>query len=323
MSNDQKTVLILGVSSFLGSNLANFLKTGFKVIGTYHNHPVNIPGVFTFPSDIFNRDECQLIFHSFRPDFTIFCVGQSSLNECNENTELAELYNTNGLIYPTEFSHRYKSRIIYISTCEVFSGLKKEYREIDPSDSHTILGKTKSAGEFYLEKNSLDYLIFRCCQLYGRNLIPWRANFFEFLQRGLVSKKQVTCDQFLNYGHLDVNYLGMIIELAMKRNIRNHLLQVSSRDTGSFYQFAQNYSQVFGENEKLIKKGRWEYPTIRELDTSKDKARNFKMVVENLENYLDISMPSIEESLKYSLARFKGENKEKVQELTSGVSDEL
>jgi len=319
MKSDQKTVLILGVSSFLGSNLANFLKTGFKVIGTYFNHPVNIPGVFTFPTDIFNRDECQLIFHSFRPDYTIYCVGHSSLNECAEDKDMAGLYNTNGLIYPTEFCHRYKSRIIYISTSDIFSGLKDEYREIDVSDSDTYLGKTKSAGEFYLEKNSLDYLIFRSCPVYGRNFIPWRPSFFEFLQRGLINKEQVNCDQFLSYGHLDVNYLGMVVELAMKRNIKNLLLQVCSRDTHSFYEFAQAYCKIFGDNKNLIKKWRWEYPTI---NTSKVKYRNFKMVVENLENYLDISMPSIEESLKYSFDRFKGRNRESAL-LTGGVSDKL
>lgn len=318
MGSDQKTVLIMGVSSFIGSSLANFLKTNFKVIGTYLNNPVDIPGVFTFPTDIFNRDECQLIFHSFRPDFTIYCVGKSSLNECAEQKEKAELFNTNSLIYPTEFSHRYKSRIIYISTSDVFSGLKNEYREIDVSDSHTILGKTKSAGEFYLEKNSLDYLIFRCCQLYGHNLAPFRPNFLDFLQHGLINDKQIICDQYLNYGHLDINYLCMIIEMAMKRNIKNHLLQVCSTDTQSFYKFAQTYSKIFGDKQELIKKGRWDYPTILDFDNPNVKNRNFKMSVENLENYLDISMPSIEESLKYSLARFRGE-----RVLAGGVSNEL
>ena len=204
----------------------------------------------------------------------------------------------------------------------VFSGLKDEYREIDISDSHTILGKTKSAGEFYLEKNSLDYLILRCCQTYGQNFIPWKPNFWEFLQRGLVNNKEIICDHYLKYGHLDINYLCMIIEMAMNRNIKNHLLQVCSKDTQSFFEFAQTYSKIFGEKQSLIKKGKWNYPTIRDLENSNKENRNFKLIVENLENYLDISMPTIEESLRFSFDRFKGHSKE-LSLLTGGVSDKL
>lgn len=320
MNKDHKTVLIIGISSFLGSNLANFLKTNFKVVGTYLKNPVMIPGVLTFPMDIFNRDECQLVFHSFRPDFTIFCAGISSLNECAQMKEKAELLNTNGLIYPTEFCHRYKSRMIYLSSSDVFAGSKEEYREIDVSDSHAVLGKTKSAGEFYLEKNSLDYLIFRTCQLYGRNFLPWKLSYFEYMQEMLIKRKEISCDALAKYGHLDINYLGMIIELAMKRNLKNHLLQVCSKDISSFYDFSKTYCEIFAENAKLIKNGIWEYPIIRDLEKPEHKERKFKMVVENLENYLDITMPTIEESLDYSFKRFNGRIKE---DLSGRVSNKL
>ncbi|RLA65250.1 MAG: hypothetical protein DRQ88_02910 [Epsilonproteobacteria bacterium] len=320
MANDHKTILILGASSFLGSNLAKFLKSNFKVIGTYHGSPVNIPGVFTFPMDIFNRDECQLAFHNFRPDFTIFCAGISSLNECAKEKRMAELLNTNGLIYPTEFCHRYKSRIIYLSSSDVFSGSKDEYREIDLSDSHTVLGKTQSAGEFYLEKNSLDYLIFRTCQLYGRDFMTGGSNYFEYMQEMLIKGREISCDELTSYGHLDINYLGMVIELAIKRNLKNHLLQVCTKDISSFFEFSKAYCKIFGENEKLIKRGRWNFPVIRDLEKPEDKERKFKMIVENLENYLDITMPTIAESLSYTFKRFKGQERD---HLAGRITDKL
>ena len=198
---------------------------------------------------------------------------------------------------------------------DVFSGLKDVYREIDISDSHTILGKTKSAGEFYLEKNSLDYLIFRCCQLYGRSLLTWRPNFFEYVQQNFIKGNEINCDNLLSYGHLDVNYLGMIIELAINKNLRNLLLQVCSKDISTFYKFAESYCKTFGENPNLLKKGRWDFPTFSETEKLKDRERSFKMVVENLENYLNISVPTIEESLRYTFERFVGQDRDNSKEL--------
>ena len=51
-SSSQRVVLIFGISSFVGSNLAEVLKKDFKVIGTYFNNPVSIDGVVTFPCDV-------------------------------------------------------------------------------------------------------------------------------------------------------------------------------------------------------------------------------------------------------------------------------
>ena len=38
----KKTILIFGISSFLGSSLADILKEKYRVVGTYYNTPVDI-----------------------------------------------------------------------------------------------------------------------------------------------------------------------------------------------------------------------------------------------------------------------------------------
>ena len=70
-----RTVLIFGVNSFLGSNLAEILRRDFKVIGTYHKNPVSLPGILTLPCDVLAKDEVQLIIYAFKPDITIYAEG--------------------------------------------------------------------------------------------------------------------------------------------------------------------------------------------------------------------------------------------------------
>jgi dTDP-4-dehydrorhamnose reductase len=296
MDRKQKSILIVGVSSFLGSNLANFLKFKFKVIGTYFTRPVNIPGILSLPLDVLERDRTEFFYHHFRPDVTIFCVGVSSLKECEKDAKKAELLNINSLVYITELCYRFKSKMIYFSSSEVFSGSKKSYQVIDIPDGISVLGRTKLSGEYFLEKNSIDYLIFRLGKLYGRGLDPQRLNILEFIQWKMAKKQEVLLDESSLHGFLDVSYLAMIVELSIKKNLKNILFQVCTHDICSYYQFAKMFTRVFSLEESLIKLGSSDSPEGGRL--------RFALDVENLENYLDVRVPTVEESLGFSYRRW-------------------
>jgi dTDP-4-dehydrorhamnose reductase len=60
-ADKRKTVLIIGVNSFVGSNLAEFFRKDYRVVGTYHkkNHP--LPGILTLPCDVLNKEEVSTL----------------------------------------------------------------------------------------------------------------------------------------------------------------------------------------------------------------------------------------------------------------------
>ena len=118
-SASQKVILIFGISSFVGSNLAEVLKKDFKVVGTYFNNPVSIKGVVTFPCDVLKKDDVQMALYTFRPDLTIYAAGLNSISDCDENVDYADALNSGGLFNVTEFCQRYKSQICYLSSCYV------------------------------------------------------------------------------------------------------------------------------------------------------------------------------------------------------------
>ena len=210
-----KTVVIFGVSSFLGSNLAEFFKKDYKVIGTYYKNSVRINGVLTLPCDVLAKEEVQLILFAFKPDFVIYCAGVSSVLDCHKNEDLADALNTNGLFNVSEYCQRYKAQICYISSGFIFAGEKKNYYEMDIPDSLTTYGKTQAAAEFYIQKTSLNYLVYRCCRLYGRGINPTRQTWFENLQREILLNKSLGMDSFVHTGYLDVYYLGMILKMNL------------------------------------------------------------------------------------------------------------
>jgi dTDP-4-dehydrorhamnose reductase len=319
MMQVKETILIFGVSSFVGSSLAEFFKNDYKVIGTYHSEPVWIEGVTTIPVDIIKREQVQLAIFTFRPKYTIYAVGLSSLTECEQNTQMADALNTAGLFNVAENSQRYKSRLVYISSSFIFAGLDKTYLEKDTPDPNTAYGNQVASAEFYIQKNCLNYIIFRCCQFYGKSLRATRPNFFEQVQTNIAYEKEFYCDDNLRIGFLDIYYLGMCLKIAFTKGIKNRLFQIASKDVCTYYEFARYYSKVFKTNEDLIQKGRWKFP-LRLLQAGDRYSESpvYQLDVKNLEGFFKVSLPSIGESLLFTYQRFHGKKKKNSLSSSSG-----
>lgn len=313
----KKTILIFGVSSFTGSNLAEFLKKDFKVVGTYYRNPVSLPGILTMPCDVLTKENVQLVLYTVKPDITLYCVGVNSVIGCAETEGLADALNTSGLFNVTDMCQRYKSQICYISQDFVFSGENKDYVEMDIPDSSTVLGKSKSAGEFFIQKNSLNYMIIRTCHLYGRHINPMKRSFFENLQYNIHSPDPRSLDCYVKQGFMDINYLGLIIKLSIERKAQNRLIHVCSSDIMTRHEFAKTYCDVFKEPSARLTKGRWNFP-LTQLRDGTEEFWYYKLECSNLESFLNIHMPSIEESLKFTYLRFKGALEEKHKKSTGG-----
>lgn len=303
-----KTILIFGISSFVGSSLANFLKRDYKIVGTYHKNPVSVEGITVLPCDVNNKQEVQLIMYTFKPDITIYAIGLTSIVDCALSERRADALNTSGLFTVSDVCQRYKSQIIYLSSSFVFSGESTENFELDIPDATTTYGKTQSSAEFYIQKSSLNYLVFRTCRLYGRGGVHTRKNLFEKIQAKLHAREEFELDDYVKTGFLDVDYLGLVIKICIERELKNRLLQVSSSDFMSTYQFAKLYCEKFQEPQKLISAGKWPYPIMSSAKISEGSGGvlKFNMNISNAEGYLHLRLPTIEESLEYSAQKMRG-----------------
>lgn len=309
-ADKRKTILILGINSFLGSNLAEFFRKDYRVVGTYHKKIQALPGILCLPCDVLSKDEVQLVLYAFKPDFVLYCVGLTSVKDCAEMPNGSDALNSSGLFNVAELAPRYGARIIYFSSQFIFSGLNKNYNEMDNADVITQYGKSQASSEFYLQKSSLNYLIIRCSKLYGRGVSPLRNTWFEQLQSNLKNNNSAIYDNFIHQGFIDVFYLGMILKMCIDKNVSNRLIHFSSQDTMSYYEFAKLYTEVFGESDGLINKGKWHLPILKSATVDRvDEHLYFKLDVLNIEGLLKIKMPTIRESLEFTLKRFNGAKK--------------
>lgn len=303
-----KTVLIFGVETFIGSNLAEYFSQYYRVIGTYFEAPVRFKGILTLRCDVLNRDEVQRIIFTFRPDIVVYGLGVRTVSECADNPEFSALINNDGLYNVVEFSQRYKALVCGLTSQYVFSGVDRDYIEMDIPDPDTILGKNQSAAEFFIQKSALSYLIFRCCYLYGRNNRPNKETFFEIMQRKILKGETVGLDKSVYSGFLDIMFLATLMRMCFENSVSNRLFQVSSSDVMSMFDFAKTYIQVFKQSDQSVISTKWDFPLESGLK-SPDRKLSYKLENVNIENFLNINMPTVKQSLEFTFQRLNGSQK--------------
>lgn len=306
----KKTVLIFGISSFVGSNLAQILKDDFRIIGTYFKTPVEIPGITCYPCDVLKKEYVTNLTALFKPDITIYAVGLSSLTACKTFPKQADALNTVGAINCCTASERYGSKFVLLSSGFVLGGEDQVYSEGDTPFPNTALGNSLSSSEFYVQRSCLNYLILRSSPLYGRSFNPKKGNWFEGIQASFAHQEPVQVDDSVFTGFLDVSILGKVLKNAFEANVTNRLFQVSSRDWMSRYEFARLYAKTFKKDDNLLQRMNAPFP-LDQRENSKSSssvvAANsyfYKMDTTNIQDYLGIKMPSVEESIHYTYKRF-------------------
>ena len=307
--SSQKTILIIGINSFLGSNLAEFLKNDHNIVGTYFNYNFKMPNVLTLPCNVTIKEEVLRTVEFVRPHFIFYCAGYSSAQVAAQYPHMAEALNANGLYNIADAAQRVSARLFYFSSHHVLSGADKLFNEMDSSDPLTHLGKTQAHAEFYLQKSSLNYVVLRSGVLYGRGINPNRRAWFDTLESSLHKKENLLCDNDSKQGFLDIYYLCMIIKILIDRNVQNRLLHLSSQNVMSYYEFAKLYADIFGIKGASIEAGKWPRPLISSMNAEKNGEKPvYKLDSLNLETLLKIKMPTVRESLEFTKERMAGKS---------------
>lgn len=296
----KKTILIFGVSSFLGSNLAEILKKKYRVVGTYYKNRADIEGVLSLKCDVHKKELVQKISLIVKPDITIYAVGLTSLAECSDNPKVADALNTAGVFNVSSAAERYGSKFIYFSSSYIFAGENTLYSENDTPMPITMYGSNMASSEFYIQKSCLNYIIFRCSPIIGRSYHYQDSNWIETLDRLNFLNEKIVCDTKVYTGFIDVWTLASVVDEAIEMNITNRLFQLSSTDIMNRYEFSKLYLEKIQGNQGLLSKGDWSFPI---LDTQAARQHLgeehiYRLDVENAQKVFKTPILTIEKNIQ-------------------------
>lgn len=302
----KKTVLIIGISSFVGSNLAKVISEKYQVVGTYFKEaPHSLQNFQMMQMDVLNREEVKKAIHFFKPDYVVYCVGVSSLTEAKKQSRKAEELTSKGVGNCLSVAERAGAMFIYLSSAFVLGGEDRLYKESDTPLPITTYGSITSNAEFLIQRTSHNYLILRCPVLYGLGYSTERINIYELIQKSIFEQEKLKLDDSVVVGFLDVELIARFLMVLLDKSIVNRLLNISSKDHLTCFKFAQLYAETFGYSTQNFEPTSGKFPSEQ---LSKRNNLCFKMDVTNTETRVGIKMPTIKESLLFTKQRFSAKS---------------
>lgn len=118
--------------------------------------------------DITNKENIELIFEKYAPDFCINAAAYTAVDKAESEPEKAHLINVEGVKYVAEACKKYQTILLHISTDFVFDGTKNTpYTEEDLPNPTGVYGKTKLKGEQVIQEILEEHLIIRTSWVYS------------------------------------------------------------------------------------------------------------------------------------------------------------
>lgn len=171
-----KTIILTGCAGYLGHGCLESLLLPLDtwVVGIDN---LTYGGVFTFKHprftfkrcDIRDKNALSLLFDSYRPDAVIHTAALVGDGACQVNEKATRDINEEGTKNIAELCKKWKSRLVYTSTCSVYGINHELLDEESPVNPLSLYAITKLAGEEYVKKVER-HTIHRLGTVHGYNL---------------------------------------------------------------------------------------------------------------------------------------------------------
>ncbi|MFC7021133.1 MULTISPECIES: dTDP-4-dehydrorhamnose reductase [Haloarcula] len=284
------TVLLLGASGLLGSNVALSLhERGWSTVGTFHTSRPDLP-VRCKKCDLTERGEFRTLVEDYEPDFVINCAALTDVDGCERHPERAQSINSQVPDRIARVCEESETDLVHFSTDYVFDGQKTEkYGEQDNPNPIQVYGQTKLQGESAIRGRISDALIIRLSFVHGihrssEKWIGFPAWVYSELQSGnaptLVEDQHVTPTRAIQAADTTLD--------LMKRD-QNGVFHVANRDCVTPYEIGQIVMTEMTAGGKIIKVSR------EALDTVAARPANSCLDVRKLEQTLGRKQPVLRE----------------------------
>lgn len=286
-----KKIFITGISGLLGCAMARQYQDEYKVVGTYYSNKIYIDRVKTVGIDLNNYEETKSLITHENPDLIIHTAALANVDLCEKNPEIAKRLNVDQAVNIAHIAKGISSKLVFISTDQLFGGTKPLRREDDKLNPINEYAKTKAVAEKEIQN------------LYSNNSLIVRTNFFG---NGLSQKasfsdwalKKIKNNESQNY-FTNIYYTPILMSLLnqyimdLVKLDEVGIYNICGSERINKYDFVVKLAEVFGlSQDSIIKK---EYVIG---DLTADRPTDLSISCVKLEQKLGIKVPTTEEQIK-------------------------
>ena len=273
-------VLITGSNGQLGSEIKKLATNYSKLDFIFKDLP---------ELDICNFEALQSFIIDYNINIVINCAAYTAVDKAEEDAEIAEKVNSNGVLNLVNALQTVNGKLIHISTDYVFDGNHfLPYKESDPVSPIGVYGETKRAGELAALNSAIDAIVIRTSWLYssyGNNFVKTMLRLGKQKEElGVIFDQVGTPTYARDLAKICLEILCGGISVNISKN--GNLYHYSNEGVASWYDFAISIMELGGENCKLKPIRTKDYPTLEKrphfsvLNKSKIKA-DFKIEIPN------------------------------------------
>ncbi|MEM9002377.1 MAG: SDR family oxidoreductase [Cyanobacteria bacterium P01_F01_bin.86] len=162
-----RSLLITGVSGFLGWHASHRLARDWQIHGTYQAHPIAIDTGTVYALNLNDDDEVQACWDAVQPDAVLHAAAISKVNQCQQDPEGSYRINVTGAVKLAERCAAKNIPFLFTSTDLVFDGTQAPYHEADRPTPINHYGQQKAIAETQILAAYPHATICRLPLLYG------------------------------------------------------------------------------------------------------------------------------------------------------------
>lgn len=244
-------ILVTGSSGMLGKDIVKILSNDVDCFVVGFDKAVN-PYLSTDHQVIGDLTDLKFLSSSLdeiNPAVIIHCAAIVNVDECEKNKRAAKTIHCDVTGILAHFKP-VSTRFIHISTDSVFDGQKGNYTEKDIPNPINYYAKTKLDGEIVVLENNHNAVVIRT-NIYGfhletgKSLVEWAIN---DLRQG----KSISGFTDVYFNPVYTKQLGEVIKDIIHAKYFKGILNVSSKEYYSKYEFLLRIAQQFNFNTDLI-----------------------------------------------------------------------
>jgi len=284
-------ILITGCNGFLGYNLIKILgSSDYKLIGTSLTNNKTNAGFNFVQCDLLNLKASSLLVKSCDPDIIINTIALTDVDFCEKHQEEAYKINVITTANLVKSISREKTKLIHISTDQLFDGLRSFYSEEDTTRPPNIYGKTKLMAEEVCFRSHHNTVVIRT-NFFGFSPRNHKPTFAEWILNSLKKRTEINMFNDLFFTPLEVSILVKAIEQVFLSEYQG-VLNIAGNARISKYDFGIKLAEKCHLDPSLINS-----ISMNEFSFNAPRQPDMSLSIKKYNKLFSHKLPNLNESL--------------------------
>ncbi|MEM8910045.1 MAG: NAD(P)-dependent oxidoreductase [Bacteroidota bacterium] len=167
MSITKPTLLITGISGFLGSHFLQHHLADWTLRGIYHRQKVKWLSGMSHSLDLTQWDTVMALLDRWSPQAICHLAALSNGNFCEQHPDLSYAINVQASLRLAEYARQADIPYLFASTDLVFDGKQAPYTETDEPAALSVYGQHKALAERLILAEYPEAIVARLPLMYG------------------------------------------------------------------------------------------------------------------------------------------------------------